>query len=202
MKKRLAAFFALVGDWALFLGIVLIGGIGSSWYMVEAGSALTTQSSGPWLMWTNAARIDADPYTRAHFARQGMLPLSTEVAETYVARTDSDGLRLHSSCDYTIEGRDLPRHWWSLAVFDDNGQLITNPANRHVFTSETIALQPNATYSVTLGRDARAGNWLPTSGAGRLVAVFTILDLGLGQSEKETLDAAARLPAVKKGTCR
>lgn len=202
LKKRLAAFITLVGDWALFLGIVLIGGLGTSWYMVEAGSALTTKSHGPWLMWTNAARADADPYTRAHFARVGALPLSTEVAETYLARTDSDGSRLHSSCDYTLEGRDLAKQWWSLAVFDDDGYLIANVANRHVFTSDTIALQPNGSYIVTLARDARPGNWLPTGGAGRLTAVFTILDLGLGVSERDALDEGARLPVIRKGTCR
>ena len=186
----------------MFLGIVLIGGLGSSWYMVEAGSALTTKSSGPWVMWTNAARTDSDPYTRAHFARLGALPMSAEVAETYVARTDSEGSRLHSSCDYTIEGRDLPRHWWSITLFDDGGGLVPNVAARHVFTSDTIALQPNGTYLVTLARDARPGNWLPTGGAGRLAVVFTILDLGLGASEKASFGEGKRLPVIRKAICR
>jgi hypothetical protein len=202
LRKRAAALFGVVADWALFIGIVLIGGFGTSWYMVDQGSALTTTRHGPWQLWTNAARSDADPYTRAHFARSGALLLSTEVAETYVARTDSDGMRLHSSCDYSVEGRDLPREWWSLAVFDDGGRLISNPAGRHAFTSDTVAPNPNGTFSVTLGRDARSGNWLPTGGAGRLAAVFTILDLGLGISEKDQLVGDARLPVIKKGTCR
>lgn len=202
LKKRLAAFIGLVSDWALFLGIVLIGGLGTSWYMVEWGSALTTERLGPWQQWTNAARSDADPYTRAHFARTGALTLSTEVAETFVARTDSDGTRLHSSCDYSIEGRDLPRDWWSLTVFDDSGRLVSNPAGRHAFTRDTIALNPNGTFIATLARDARPGNWLPTGGAGRLAVVLTILDLGLGQSEKDSLEGTERLPKIRKGTCR
>lgn len=202
IKKRVSALFTLVGDWALFLGIVLIGGLGSSWYMVEAGSALTTKTYGPWLMWTNAARADADPYTRAHFARMGALPMSTEVAETYIARTDSEGSRLHSSCDYAVEGRDLARSWWSLAVFDDSGRLVANVAGRHVFTSDTVALNPNGTFLATLARDARPGNWLPTGGAGRLAVVFTVLDLGLGNSEKTAASDDKRLPVIRKGTCR
>lgn len=202
LKKRVSALFSLVGDWALFLGIVLIGGLGSSYYMVEAGSALTTVSHGPWMQWTNASRSDADPYTRAHFARIGAMPMSSEVAETYVARTDSDGARLHSSCDYAIEGRDLPRNWWSLAVFDDGGRLVANSADRYVFTSDTMALQPSGKFLATLARDARSGNWLPTGGAGRLAVVFTVLDLGIGVSEKDTLAGGERLPVIRKETCR
>ncbi len=202
LKKRASALITLVGDWALFLGVVLICGLGSSWYMVEAGSSLTTKRYGPWLMWTNAARTDSDPYTRAHFARIGALPMSTEVVETYVARIDSENSRLHSSCDYEIEGRDLPRHWWSVAVFDDGGRLVSNVANRHVFTSDTIALQPNGNYLVTLARDARPGNWLPTGGAGRLAVVFSILDLGIGASERDSVEESKRLPVIRKGVCR
>jgi hypothetical protein len=202
LKKRVSAFFTRIGDWALFLGVVLIGGLGSSWYMIETGSALTTEKRGPWMMWTNAARADADPYTRAHYARIGSLPLSTEVAETHIARTDSSGTRLHSSCDYIIEGVDLPREWWSIAVFDDGGNLIANPADRHVFTSDTVALLPNGTYQVSLARDARPGNWLPTGGAGRLAVMMTILDLGLGASEKEAVADEKRLPVIRKGACR
>lgn len=201
-KKRVSAFFTLIGDWAMFLGIVLFGGLGSSWYMVESGWALNTQRIGPWVMWTNAARADADPYTRAHFARLGALPLSTDVAATYIARTDSDGTRLHSSCDYTIEGRDVSRHWWSVSVFDDYGRLVSNAASRHAFTSDTIALRSNGTFVVSLARDARPGNWIPTGGVGRLVTVFTILDLGVGVSEREALSEAERLPVIRKEACR
>jgi hypothetical protein len=45
------------------VAIVLVGGLGSSWYMVEAGSRLTTLKQGSWVTWTAAARPDADPYT-------------------------------------------------------------------------------------------------------------------------------------------
>jgi hypothetical protein len=202
MKKRATALFGLVSDWALFLGVVLIGGLGTSWYMIESGSALTTVKAGPWQAWTSAARTDADPYTRAHFARLGTMPMSTEVAEAYIARTDSDGARLHSSCDYAIEGTNLPHEWWSITVFDDSGRLISNPAQRHAFTSTSIALNPNGTYQATLARDARPGNWLPTGGAGRLAVMFTVFDLGLGTSEKDQIDNVKRLPAIRKGTCR
>ena len=185
LKKRTALAINLAADWAMFIGVVLIAGIGSAWYMVDSGSRLTTETYGPWVNWISAARADADPYTRAHFARLGSLPMSTEMAQTFVARYDSDGSRLHSSCEYAVKGHDIAGSWWSITVYDDQGRVISNPADRYAFTSDTIALQPNGSFVVTLARDARPGNWLPTGGAGRLTLVLSVLDLGLGSSEKD-----------------
>ena len=73
----------ILGDWAAFIGAVLILGLGTSWYMIDVGTRLTTEKHGPWVGWTSAGRADADPYTRAHFARLGTLQLTTEIALTY-----------------------------------------------------------------------------------------------------------------------
>jgi hypothetical protein len=178
IKKRAAVVLAYTADWALFIGVVLILGLGSSWYMVERGSALSTLTVGPWTSWMSAGRTDADPYTRAHSARLGILPLSTDVSQTFIARDDSDGRALHSSCDYVIAGREIANFWWSLTVFDDDGRLIPNVLGRSAFTSDTMAINPDGGYTATLSRDAHAGNWLPTGGAGRLALAFTVLDLG------------------------
>jgi hypothetical protein len=200
LKKRLAAVAGQAADWALFIGIVLIGGLGSSWYMVQAGSLLTTVTVGPWTTWTAAARTDADPYTRAHYARLGVLPLSTEFAHTYVARTDSDGRSLHSSCTYILEGRDIPTHWWSFTVFDSKGRLIPNAFERYAFTADTIALNPDGTFIAALARDARPGNWLPTGGAGQLALTFTVIDLGIRAVAREG-EIEGALPLIRRTSC-
>jgi hypothetical protein len=200
-QKRLAMFLALLGDWATFIGIVLILGLGTSWYMIDVGTPLTTVRHGPWVAWTSAGRADADPYTRAHFARLGTLQLSAEMTLTYVAFSDSEGRRLHSSCDYSVEGREPAASWWSLSVFDDRGELISNPAQRYAFTSQSIALRPDGTYVVALARDARPGNWLPTGGAGRLALLFTTLDASTPLIAKPTEDNKP-LPEIKRIRCR
>jgi hypothetical protein len=202
LKKRVAIIINRAADYAMFVGFVLIAGIGSSWYMVDTGSALTTERVGPWVTWLSAARPDADPYTRAHFARMGTLPMSTEVAQTLISRYDDHGSRLHSSCEYAIKGHDIAGSWWSLSVFDDDGRVISNPADRYAFTSDTIALKPGGDYAVTLARDARPGNWLPTGGAGRLALVLTIVDLGLGSSEKDREEEKNPIPSIEKVACR
>ena len=116
VKKRIAGLLRLLTDWALFILVVLTGGLISAYYMMDRGSSLSTINSGPWTMWTAAARTDADPYTVAHFARLGALPLPSEVGETWLARTDSAGSTLHSSCDYEIAVRPPQASWWSIAV--------------------------------------------------------------------------------------
>jgi len=200
LKKRLAVLVAITTDWALFIGIVLIMGLGSSWYMIERGSPLTTVTVGPWVSWISAGRTDADPYTRAHDARRGILPLSTEVAQTFIARADSDGRTLHSSCEYAIEGRDLSSFWWSITVFDADGRLIPNVLNRYSFTSDTMALKPDGTFITTLSRDARPGNWLPIGGAGRLALAFTVLDLDLRAVAQEG-EVERMLPTITRLGC-
>lgn len=200
LKKRLAAIVAYTADWALFIGVVLILGLGSSWYMIERGSRLTTITVGPWVSWISAGRPDADPYTRAHEARLGILPLSTEVAQTFIAKRDSEGHTLHSSCDYVIEGREMPAFWWSLTVFDADGRLIPNGLGRSTFTSDTMAINPDGSFAATLSRDAHPGNWLPVGGAGRLALAFTVLDLGTRAVAHE--DEVKRLvPTITRKGC-
>jgi hypothetical protein len=201
VQKRISILLGLLGDWAAFIGTVLILGLGTSWYMIDIGTPLTTERQGPWVSWTSAGRADADPYTRAHFARLGTLQLSAEMTLTYIANTDSDGRRLHSSCDYSVEGHEPGTSWWSLTVFDDRGELISNPANRYAFTSQTIALRPDGTFNVALARDARPGNWLPTGGAGRLALVFTTLDPSAPVLAKPTGERKP-LPEIRRIQCR
>lgn len=201
LYKRLKYLFAVITDWCLFIGIVLIGGLGSSWYMVSAGSAITTDRVGPWTSWVSEGRSDPDPYTRAYLARQRSFNLSTEIARTYYARTDEDGVRLHSSCDYAIEGGQLDASWWSVTAYDSRGRLIPNSADRYSYSSDTVALTAKGRFTVSLARNARPGNWIPTGGAGRLVLVFTVLEgrssLIIGSSPDE-----GQLPKVRKVRCR
>ena len=37
-QKRIAILFGVLGDWAAFIGTVLILGLGSSWYMIDIGT--------------------------------------------------------------------------------------------------------------------------------------------------------------------
>lgn len=202
LKKRILVTTSVATDLAIFIGLVLIGGLGSSWYMVEAGTRLVTEQTGPWVLWTSAGRKGADPYTRAHLARRGTLVMSTEVARTYIARVDSDGAGLHSSCDYVLSGQDLPDRWWSVSAFNSSGKLITNVIDRHTFTRDTAAIAADGTFLITLSRDVGPGNWLPTGGAGRLAIVLSVLDLSPVALTAQSHDERQELPTIRRITCR
>lgn len=190
----------------MFINLLLVlvlavgGGLGSAWYMIERGSRLTTRSFGPWVHWPGAARADSDPYTRAHFARRGELPHAPALAMTFQAREDSDGNRLHSSCEYDVAGPDINAVWWSIAAYDERGRLIPNPAGRHAYNANSTLRAANGSFAIAVARDARPGNWLPTSGAGPLVLVLDVQEPRGGWPGSG--GEAAALPAIRRVTCR
>jgi hypothetical protein len=161
---------------ALFLALALGGGLASAWYMIEGGSRLSTRTFGPWVTWPSAGRPDADPYTRAHIARNGLLPLSSTSELSFKAKTDSRGARLSPACDYAVVMDDFDPAWWDIAVYDGQGRLIANPADRHAFNSSTAMRELDGRTVITLARDARPGNWLPSGRGARFVLVLTVQD--------------------------
>jgi hypothetical protein len=161
---------------AALLALALGGGLASAWYMIEAGSRLSTRTFGPWVTWPTAGRPEADPYTRAHVVRNGLLPMSSTLELMFRAKTDSSGSRLTSACDYAIVMEEFEPVWWHLAVFDGQGRLVPNAAERHAFTSTTAMREPDGRTAIVLARDARPGNWLPSGRSNRVVLVLTVQD--------------------------
>jgi hypothetical protein len=184
----------------LFLLLAIGGGLGSAWYMIEAGTRLSTRTSGPWTTWSAAGRPDADPYTRAHVVRNGLLPLASTLEIAYQAKADSRGGRLHSGCEYAIvmEGIDGGT-WWSLAAFDGQGAPIQNAAERYAFSSASVMREPDGRAIITLARDARPGNWLPIGGS-RVNLVLTVQDPAWAAAVHEGGDRP--LPSIQRVACR
>ena len=185
------------------LAIVVLGiggGLGSAWYMVEAGSRLTTRSFGPWTTWIAAGRPDADPYTRARTARNGLLPIASTLELSFYAKTDSDGDQLQSACDYAVTVEGLEGAWWDLAAFDRRGGVIPNGADRFTFSSDTAMREPDGRAVIVLARDARPGNWLPV-GAGKVTLALTVQDAVLAAAVYAA-GPIKPLPTIRKLGCR
>lgn len=199
--REIAALLTRLIGTAIAVALIITTGLWSSRTMIARGYEVSTDTYGPWRHWRSEGRPDADPYTRAHLSNSGMLRISSDSAGIFEASSDATGARLHSSCDYVIEGSDMGRLWWSLAVYNTSGELIANDANRYTFTSDTAALNPDGTFLITLGRDARPGNWLPTGGAGRLILNFTILDPSTGLSDNDRAERNSMLPVVRREGC-
>jgi hypothetical protein len=184
----------------VFFGLSIGGGLGSAWYMIEAGSRLSTRSNGPWVTWSAAGRPDADPYTRAHMVRDSLLPLSSTLELSYRAKTDSAGGRLRSGCDYTITLTGFDGAWWNLAAFDSQGRLIANPAERYAFNRDNVMREPDGRAIVSLARDARSGNWLPI-GSSRFTLILSIDDPTQAARVYES-GISRPLPEIKRIACR
>jgi hypothetical protein len=197
----IAEALAVVTRFAVFIAIALVGGIGSAWVMIHSGSRLTTTTQGVWQSWPTSGRPDTDPYTRAHTVRLGLLPFNPSLALTYHARNDEDGGRIHSSCDYRISIDGLDAAWWSLAVFDDAGNVIRNPAQRYAYNAATLVRESDGKAEIVLARDARPGNWLPTAGAGNITLAFTVQDPRWTQQSLEDQQKLKVLPVVRKVGC-
>jgi hypothetical protein len=190
---------------AYFVGtfvVALMLGIGSAWYMIEHGSPLTTTKVGPWDGWVSEGNPSADPYTRAHVARSGRLPLTSTVARYFVAHTDSAGRTLTSACEYLIEGFPLNARWWSLAVYDGYGGLIDNSSARYSFNSEEMLRHADGTFRVSLSRDVHPENWLPSGAEDQhLVLLLRIYSPRETDSSGIGLVPDDRLPKIERKEC-
>ena len=186
---------------ALFVSVSLGGGLGSAWYMIEAGSRLSARTFGPWVTWVAAGRPEADPYTRAHVARNGLLPLSSTAELAFKARADSRGVQLSSACDYAVIMDDFDPAWWSIAVYDGYGRLIANAADRHAFNASTAMRGIDGRTVIALARDARPGNWLPTGRSNRIVVVLTVQDATWGAAIVDG-GSPRSMPQIVRSACR
>lgn len=182
--------------------VALFLGLGSAWYMIDEGSALTTSRVGPWSVWRSAGKPDADPYTKAYMARAGRLPINATSALYFFADSDETGGSLRSKCEYVVEGRPINSAWWSLAVYDGTGRLIPNKAGRHSFNRTDVARRADGSFRIVLARSARPGNWLPSAEQGTLRLVLRAYGLRDADSILDPGMAAHNLPTIRKVVCQ
>lgn len=186
----------------VFAGLSLLLGLGSASYMIDDGFALVVSRTGPWQSWINAGSHTADPYTRAHIARSGLLPITSASGLTYFARTDSKGRTLSSECDYEIVARPLAAVWWTIALFDDDGNLIPNKAARHAFSSQSLTILSDGTQRIYLAPQARPGYWLPSGEDHNLTLVLRIIrPLGVEDGEVSGRISASSMPIIRRQRC-
>ncbi len=159
----------------IFAAIALILGLGSAWRAVNHGFFATASRDGPWALWFREGTADADPYTIAHVARQGVLPVTITSAMVFTATRDSAGSHLSSDCTYEIRGRSVPALWWNLAAFDASGEVMPNKTGRAGFSSSNMLTAPDGSFTVHLSPEVQPGNWIPAARGNRVILRLTIL---------------------------
>lgn len=159
-----------------------------------------TINNGPWKAWTSAGTPDSDPYTKAHFALRGEIPLSRFEAISYQTSTDSEGSPIRLDCLYEIEGQLLASRTWSLSLIDEDA-IGTPPKGtnlRRSFNADNIVRNTDGSFTVILSPTTRPGNWLPLQGISTAALELTIISpLEGARADPATFP----VPLITKGAC-
>jgi len=183
--------------YALTLGA--LGGLGLTWFVVGDSFDIGSLQIGPWTAWPLADAQDANRYSRARIAQAGELPLASGEGIAFLALHDSAGAPLDGRCEYRISPILPPARWWTLTLYDSEGRLASNPAERNGFTSAEILRDSAEDATIATGPQPLPGNWLPTA-AGAFTLTLRLYDspISTGLGTKDTVP----LPAIERGTCR
>lgn len=181
------------------LAIALLGGGASVWYALKTNEGIGAVTIDGWTAFPYVGTADADPYSRARVARDGLLALGRAEGLAFTATRDSDGAALRRECAYTIEGPVPPARFWTLYAADPSGGVIGSGSRRPgaLNSYQLIRLADNS-VSISTGAHARPGNWLAVSGSGPMTFVLTFFDTPIASS---TGASDVVLPAIVKVGC-
>jgi hypothetical protein len=195
-----AVMRALSGTFATLAALAsgLLGGLWLTAGVLDAAHVPGAARAGVWTAWPRAGASDADPYTRALFARRGEQAMHPAEGLTLYAMRDESGAELDARCAYRMSGRMPPARFWTLAVYRPDGSLVANAASRNVFTSAEAVGGPEA--GIDLSADPSPGNWMPLPPGGRFVALLRLYDTPLA-AVSGALDGD-RLPTLRRVECR
>lgn len=160
---------------ALYLSAVAIG-LGSAWWVLRKVTwSDTVVQVGAWTGSTLTGSPDADMYTRAKVALEGLLALGRNETMYYRANTDDSGRPLHSKCTYWIEGPAPSARWWSITAYADDFFLFDTPNKQYSLNSTTATLNAAGRFVLSTGPTGQQGvHWLPTPGDRGLVLTLRL----------------------------
>jgi hypothetical protein len=191
LKNVLLTLFAI----AIAVGL----GGGSVWYALDARSGVGAIRIGPWTAFPDIGTPDADPYTQARTAREGVLSLGRAEGLTFVADTDSGGAPLRRECAYSIDGGFPTARFFTLYAADASLDPIdTGKPRRAALQSYQILRRPDDTALISTGGHPLPGNWLAVTGTGPLYFVLNFYDTPIASS---TGLSDVKLPAIRKAGC-
>jgi hypothetical protein len=174
-------------------------GLGLTQFALTRGTAFGAITIGAWTAWPKTGTADIDPYARAGIARTGELPVGSGDGVAFFTSSDEAGRTLDGRCTVTLSGTTPPARFWTITLYDLDGRLVANAANRFGFTSQEIARRADGSFEIVLSPRARPGNWLPTGGIDRYVVVLRLYDTPVGVATRTAKDAP--MPAVTAGGC-
>jgi len=188
----------LIGVLFAFL-VAAVFGLGLTQFALTRGTTSGAITIGAWTAWPKTGTADIDPYARATIARTGELPIGSGDGVAFFASTDEKGRALDGRCTVTVSGTTPAARFWTLTLYDREGRLVANSAERYGFTSQEIARRADGSFEIVLSARARPGNWLPTGGIDRYLIVMRLYDTPVGVASRTAKDAP--MPAVQETGC-
>jgi hypothetical protein len=174
-------------------------GLGATWFALTHELTFGAVQIGAWVAHPKNGTIDIDPYARATIARSGELPMGSGDGVAFAARHDDLGRPFDGRCEMTISGTTPPARYWTLTLYDPQGGLVANSADRYGFTSREILRRADGSFEIAVAPRARAGNWLPTGGADHFVLVLRFYDTPVGATTRTGRESP--MPSVLIGEC-
>ena len=180
-------------------GVVGIGLGSAAAVQTIRGATLGASSKiGQWVTGTDFGVKSASAMTRAVIALRGLLALPAHEARYYTTATDDAGRPLEGRCRYRVTGGAIPAKWWSVALYDREGYLVPNAANRYSIGSFSLPASEQGSWAFTIARDRQVGHWLPSGGIAKFeLSVRAYLPLDGGQGNL----TAGQLPHVVREDC-
>jgi len=175
-------------------------GLGATWFAVTQGTAYGGVTIGSWTAWPKVGTPGIDPYARAMISRSGELPIGSGDGVAFYARTDDTGRSLDGRCDVVLSGITPQARYWTVTLYDPDGQLVANSVQRQGFTSQEIVRRSDGTFEINVSPRARPGNWLPTGGVERYVLALRLYDTPVGLATRTARDAP--MPSITQKACQ
>jgi hypothetical protein len=190
----------LIGFLFCFIVAAAVG-LGSTWFSLSSGSAaFGALTIGAWQAWPKTGTMEIDPYARAVVARSGELPVGLGDGVSFIAKTDDSGHPLDGRCNVRISGTTPQARFWTITLYDPDGQFVPNSLERQGFTSQELIRNADGTFEITAAPRARTGNWLPTGGAERYILALRLYDTPVGIATRAGREAP--MPSIIQGTCQ
>lgn len=191
LKKALLTLIALV--------IAIGGGAASVWYALHVQKGAGAITIGAWTAFPDIGTPEADPYTNARVAREGVLALGRAEGLAFVAAHDSAGQPLLRECAYRIEGNLPVARFWTLYAADQSLDFIrTGKLRPAALQSYQVLRRPDNSVLVDASASPAPGNWLITAGEGPMYFVLTFYDTPIASS---TGLSGIELPRIVRRGC-
>jgi hypothetical protein len=191
VRLLLGTLFALV--------VAATVGLGATYFAITRGAAFGALTIGSWTAWPKTGTTDIEPYARASIARSGRLPLALGDGLTFLAKTDDSGRKLDGRCELVLSGVTPAARFWTLTLYNPEGELVANSINRYDFTSQEIVRRPDGSFEIVIAPRASPGNWLPTGGVERYILALRFYDTAVGVETKEGREIP--MPTIKTRSC-